>query len=218
MNLILLGPPGAGKGTQASAIVGAFRVPHISTGNIIRNAIGRGTPLGLEFKRYADGGQLVPDDLVNRLVDERLGHADCDGGFLLDGYPRTLAQARTLDTILGRRGRAIDHVLLIDVPDAILIERITGRRTDPETGRVYHLRFDPPPPEITPRLVQRNDDTEAVLTCRLAEYHEKTDALIPYYEQIGLLRRIDGTGSVDEVRQRTLHALGVTLAPAASHA
>ncbi|MEW5984737.1 MAG: adenylate kinase [Acidobacteriota bacterium] len=207
MNLILLGPPGAGKGTQAAAIVRSTGLPHISTGNIIREAIAKDTPLGREFKAYAESGRLVPDELVNRLVEERLGREDCAHGFLLDGYPRTIAQALELDGVLGRRGRSLDHVLLLDVADAVLIERITGRRTDPETGRVYHLTFDPPPAGIARRLVQRADDSEDVLKRRLSEYHEKTDPLIPYYEEAGLLRRVAGTGSVTDVQRRTLAVL-----------
>jgi adenylate kinase len=208
MNIILLGPPGAGKGTQATAIVTSSRVPHISTGNIIRDAIAKDTPLGREFKTYAESGRLVPDDLVNRLVAERLGHDDCRDGFLLDGYPRTVAQAGELDRMLSRAGRALDHVVLLDVADAVLIERITGRRTDPETGRIYHVTFDPPPSDVAGRLVQRKDDSEEVLRKRLSEYHEKTDPLIPYYEQAGLLRRVSGTGSVGDVQKRTLEILG----------
>jgi adenylate kinase len=208
MNIILLGPPGAGKGTQATAIVTSSRVPHVSTGNIIRDAIAKDTPLGREFKTYAESGRLVPDDLVNRLVAERLGHDDCRDGFLLDGYPRTVAQAGELDRMLSRAGRALDHVVLLDVADAVLIERITGRRTDPETGRIYHVTFDPPPSDIAGRLVQRKDDSEEVLRQRLSEYHEKTDPLIPYYERAGLLRRVSGTGSVGDVQKRTLEILG----------
>ncbi len=207
MNLILLGPPGAGKGTQASAIVAFANVPHISTGNIIRDAIAKDTPLGREFKTYAESGRLVPDDLVNRLVEDRIARDDCRGGFLLDGYPRTVMQALELDGMLGRQGRSLDHVVLLDVADEILIERITGRRTDPDTGRVYHVTFDPPPAEIAGRLVQRADDSEEVLKKRLSEYHEKTDPLIPYYEQAGLLRRVSGTGSVTDVQRRTLEIL-----------
>jgi len=214
MNLIFVGPPGAGKGTQAAAIVAAFGVPHVSTGDIIREAIKRDTPTGREFKTYADAGRLVPDDLVNSLVVYRLASPDYDAGFLLDGYPRTLEQARALDLVLERRGRQIDHVLLLEVADAVLIERITGRRTDPETGRVYHLRFDPPPAAVAGRLVQRSDDTEAVLTRRLAEFHQSTDALVPYYQQRKLLRRIDGTGSMEEVRRRMLEVLRPAPPPA----
>ncbi len=215
MNIILLGPPGAGKGTQATAIVTSSRVPHVSTGNIIRDAIAKDTPLGREFKTYAESGRLVPDDLVNRLVAERLGHDDCRDGFLLDGYPRTVAQAGELDRMLSRAGRALDHVVLLDVADAVLIERITGRRTDPETGRIYHVTFDPPPSDIAGRLVQRKDDSEEVLRQRLSEYHEKTDPLIPYYERAGLLRRVSGTGSVGDVQKRTLEILGSVPAKAA---
>jgi len=202
MNLIFLGPPGAGKGTQSEAIVREFGVPQISTGDIIRAAIRAGTALGREFRTYSDAGRLVPDDLVNRMVEERLAQPDCAGGFLLDGFPRTVAQAEALDAMLGRMGRRLDHVILLDVADAIIVDRITGRRSDPETGRVYHVRYDPPPPEMAGRLVQRPDDTADVLTKRLLEYREKTAPLIPYYERAGLVRRIDGEGSMDQIRER----------------
>jgi adenylate kinase len=207
MNLIFVGPPGAGKGTQAAAIVAEFRIPHVSTGDIIRDAIKRDTPMGREFKSYSDSGRLVPDELVNSLVALRLAGPDCDHGFLLDGYPRTLDQGKALDFVLERRGLALDHVLLLDVADAILIERITGRRMDPETGRVYHVRFDPPPADVAARVVQRRDDTEEVLARRLAEYHESTDLVAPYYASQGLLRPIDGTGSMEDVRRRLMEVL-----------
>ena len=166
MNLILIGAPGAGKGTQAETITRALGVPQISTGDIIRAAIRERTPLGLEFKTYADSGALVPDDLVNRLVEDRLSQPDCGPGFLLDGFPRTLAQAEWLDGALAKAGCRIDRVLLFEVDDAIILERITGRRSDPETGRVYHVKFDPPPADIAARLVQRPDDTEAAFVER----------------------------------------------------
>lgn len=207
MDLIFIGPPGAGKGTQAEAIINEFKIPQISTGDIIRAAIRNDTPLGKEFKSYTDAGKLVPDDLVNRMVDDRLKQDDCKQGFLLDGYPRTTAQAEALDRMLGGMGRKLDHVLLLEVADDILVERITGRRSDPETGRVYHIKFDPPPDDIAPRLIQRSDDTEAVLTQRLNEYHEKTAPLIPYYEKAGLLRRIEGVGSIQEIRGRLFSVL-----------
>jgi len=148
MNVILLGAPGTGKGTQAQTICRALGVPQVSTGDIIRSAIREQTALGLEFMSYANAGALVPDDLVNRLVRDRLARCDCARGFLLDGYPRTLAQAEWLDAALAERGRAIDRVLSFDVDEAAILERITGRRSDPETGRTYHVRFDPPPAEI----------------------------------------------------------------------
>jgi adenylate kinase len=209
MNVILLGAPGAGKGTQAQTITHVLRIPQISTGDIIRAAIREQTALGLAFKAYADSGALVPDELVNRLVDSRLAQCDCAGGFLLDGYPRTVAQAEWLDASLARAGRAIDCVISFDVDDAIILERITGRRTDPATGRIYHLSFDPPPIEIMHRLIHRPDDTEAVLRNRLNEYHQKTAPIAPYYERRGLLRRVNGEGSVDAVRRRMLEALGI---------
>jgi adenylate kinase len=208
MNLILLGPPGAGKGTQADAICQACRVPSISTGDIIRAAITSGHPLGVQFKTYADAGKLVPDVLVNALVDHRLAAPDCANGFLLDGYPRTVAQAEWLDAMLGTHGRRIDHVVLLDVADQHILERITGRRTDPITGIIYHVKFDPPPPDIAGRLVQRTDDTAEVLTKRLVEFREKTAPLVPYYERGGLIRRIDGVGSPDDIRRRLLLAVG----------
>jgi adenylate kinase len=214
MNLILIGAPGAGKGTQAETITRTLGVPQISTGDIIRAAIREQTALGLEFKAYANSGALVPDDLVNRLVESRLLQCDCERGFLLDGFPRTLGQAEWLDGALAGMGRRIDRVLLFEVDDAIILERISGRRSDPETGRVYHVRFDPPPADIAPRLVQRPDDTEAVLTRRLREYHEKTDPIVPHYERQGVLRRIDGFGSVADVKARVLAALD--LAPGAA--
>ena len=209
MNVILLGAPGAGKGTQAQTICRVLGVPHVSTGDIIRTAIREQTALGIEFRTYADAGALVPDDLVNRLVERRLRECDCAGGFLLDGYPRTVAQAEWLDAALGAGGRRIDRVISFDVDDAVVLERITGRRTDPATGRIYHLQFDPPPVEIMHRLIHRPDDTEGVLRKRLSEYREKTAPIVPYYERLEVLRRVDGEGAVAEVKRRLLSALGV---------
>jgi len=209
MNVILIGAPGAGKGTQAQTICRVLQVPQVSTGDIIRSAIREQTALGLEFKSYADAGALVPDDLVNRLVESRLAQCDCAGGFLLDGYPRTVAQAEWLDAALAGHGRRIDRVISFEVDDAVILERITGRRTDPRTGRTYHLRFDPPPADILSRLVQRPDDTEAVLRRRLNEYRAKTAPIVPYYEHRGLLYRVNGAGAVADVKRRVLDALGI---------
>lgn len=209
MRLVFLGPPGAGKGTQSAAIIERLGIPQISTGDIIRAATRDDAELGNRAKSFANAGKLVPDELVNRLVDERLQRPDCERGFLLDGFPRTVAQADALDEMLRSSERGLDHVLLLEVDDSLLLERVTGRRNDPETGAVYHITFDPPPAEIEARLIQRKDDTEEVFGLRLSEYRGKTAPLIPYYEDSGLLRRIDGLGSIDEVRDRIFSALGI---------
>jgi adenylate kinase len=209
MDLILLGPPGAGKGTQADTITHVLGVPQVSTGDIIRSAIRNQTPLGLEFKAFTNAGALVPDQLVNRLVEERLAQDDCRRGFLLDGFPRTVAQAEWLDGMLAGMNRRIERVVLLDVADDAILERVTGRRTDPVTGHIYHMTFDPPPADVVDRLIQRPDDTAAVLVNRLAEYRAKTAPLIPYYEARGVLARVNGVGPVEQVQQRTLEALGV---------
>jgi len=211
MNLILLGPPGSGKGTQAESITRTLGIPQVSTGDIIRSAIRNQTPLGVEFKRFTNAGALVPDDLVNQLVRERLTEPDCLSGFMLDGYPRTVAQADWLDRMLALEGRRVDSVILFDVADEVIVTRITGRRTDPVTGHIYHLTFDPPPAEVIGRLVHRPDDTEEVLVKRLAEYHAKTAPLIPYYEDRGVLVRVDGVGGLADVQQRAFRALGLAV-------
>jgi len=211
MNLILIGAPGAGKGTQAAAISRALGIPQVSTGDLILAAIRDQTAIGLEFKAYTDAGAFVPDDLANRLVEARLARRDCARGFLLDGFPRTLAQAEWLDRSLAKDGRRIDRVVLFEVDDAVILERITGRRTDPETGRFYSLTFDPPPPDMVSRLIHRADDPEAVLTRRLREHHEKTAPLVPY-DRLGLLCRVNGLGAVAEVNRRVLAAVGVNAA------
>jgi adenylate kinase len=208
INLVFLGPPGAGKGTQAAALIKRYGIPQIATGEIIRAAIRSGSELGRQVESYANAGKLVPDGLVNRLAAERLAQPDCATGFLLDGYPRTVAQAEALDSMLSEGHRQLDHVLLLDVADEELISRIAGRRSDPETGRVYHVEFDPPPAEIAGRLVQREDDTEEVLRQRLREYREKTARLIPYYDAARILRRIDGVGTLEQIEDRIRSVLG----------
>lgn len=210
MNLIFLGPPGAGKGTQSAAIIERYGIPQISTGDIIRAAIREGTELGREFKSYTEAGRLVPDDLVNRMVADRLAQDDCLDGFLLDGFPRTTAQADRLAEMLAETGRELDHVLLLDVDESVLLERVTGRRSDPETGRVYHVKFAPPPCEIADRLIQRKDDTEEVFGQRLKEYADQTAPLVPYYETRGLLRRIDGIGSLEAIQERIAQTLSAS--------
>jgi len=207
MNLVFLGPPGAGKGTQSAAIVKTIGIPQISTGDTIRAAIRERTAVGKQAQSFAESGRLVPDELINRMVEDRLAQPDCAKGFLLDGYPRTLAQAEALDGMLAASNRSLDHVLLLAVANEVLLERVTGRRSDPETGRVYHVTFDPPPAEVADRLIQRTDDTPEVFEQRLVEYREKTAPLIPFYEANGLLRSIDGTGTRDEIGARVLAVL-----------
>ena len=207
MRLIFIGPPGAGKGTQAKRIIERLGVPHISTGDMFRAAVKAGTPLGKEVVSIMQRGGLVPDRVTIGLVEERLQQDDAARGFLLDGFPRTTVQADALGELLAA-DKALDAVLLLEVPDDRIVERITGRRSDPETGTIYHMRFDPPPPEIADRVVQRKDDTEEACRARLAKYHAETAPLIPYYEALGCLRRVDGIGAPDAITQRIATVLG----------
>lgn len=208
MRMIFIGPPGAGKGTQAARLIEHFRIPHISTGDMFRAAVKAGTPLGKEAERYMTQGQLVPDEVTIGLVRERIQQPDARQGFMLDGFPRTVPQASALEEALRKDGVELDVVLVLEVPDELIVRRITGRRSDPETGRIYHLDFDPPPPEVAPRLTQRKDDTEEACRTRLQAYHDQTAPIIPFYEGRGLVKKVDGVGTPDEVTQRILEALG----------
>jgi adenylate kinase len=200
--MILVGPPGAGKGTQAARLVERYQIPHISSGEMLRSAVAEGTTLGRKADEYMKAGQLVPDDLVIALVMDRLKRPDARAGFMLDGFPRTRPQAEALDVELGRAGLGLNIVLLIDVPDGLILDRITGRRSDPQTGEIYHLRFNPPPAAVVPRLVQRKDDTREACCARLEKYHSETAPLLPFYEQKGILRRVDGNAAPQEVTER----------------
>lgn len=218
MRLILLGSPGAGKGTQATFIKEEFHIPQISTGDMLRAAINAGTPLGKQVKQTMDEGRLVSDDCMIQLVKERIQEPDCQNGFLLDGFPRTIPQAEALR----QNNIRIDHVIEINVPDAELISRLSGRRVHPGSGRVYHLIYNPPHVEgqddITGEpLVQRQDDHEDTIRNRLKVYHQQTEPLVNYYSQATgpdapVFIRIDGTESVEEVKNKIFKALTKTIA------
>jgi adenylate kinase len=207
LNLVLLGPPGAGKGTQAERLVVDFGLPYYATGNILRAAIEEETELGREAKGYVDQGELVPDELISRVIEERLDSGEADDGFLLDGFPRTIGQAEMLEQALDNRGRSLTAVLLIDVADEEVIRRLSGRRMCVKNGHVYHVEFDPPKndgicDQDGSRLVQRDDDRPETLRKRLEVYHEQTEPLIDWYDEKGLLRNFDGTRTPDEVHAR----------------
>ena len=216
MRLILLGPPGAGKGTQANFIREKFGIPQISTGDMLRAAVKAGTPLGIAAKKVMDAGQLVSDDIIVALVEERLGHGDCTRGYLFDGFPRTIPQAEAMKA----RDVRIDHVLEIDVPDDEIITRMSGRRVHPASGRTYHVKFNRPRVEgkddVTGEaLVQRDDDREETVRKRLDVYRAQTRPLVEYYGRWAAsgdakaprYRKISGTGTVDQIRDRAFAAL-----------
>jgi adenylate kinase len=204
LNLILFGPPGAGKGTQTDRLRVDFRLPYISTGDTLRSNVKDGTDLGRKAKEYMDAGELVPDDLIVAMAAARLREADTEDGFILDGFPRTLDQARALDQLLSERGRRITAAILIEVPDDEVVRRLSGRRVCVKAGHNYHVEFDPPKREGIcdqdgSRLIQRDDDKPEVVRNRLSVYHRQTEPLISYYDEQGVMRRIDGTRSPDEV-------------------
>jgi adenylate kinase len=204
--IVLVGPPASGKGTQAKVLVQRLGVPQVSTGDMLRAARAAGTPLGKEAEQFMTAGKLVPDEVVIGLVGERLKEADAQNGFILDGFPRTEPQSEALDRLLQALGQVLDHVVQIDVPRGLLVERATLRRTDVRTGQIYHLKYNPPPSDAV--LEHRDDDREDKVATRLDQYEAMTAALLPYYEKRGLLRRIDGTGSPKEVTERIMKALG----------
>jgi len=202
LRLILLGAPASGKGTQAAVLCEKFAVPKVSTGDMLRAALKDGTPLGKEAAGFMNAGKLVPDSVVIGLVEERLQLADAKPGFILDGFPRTVPQADALDGLLKRLGTPLDFIVQIDVPRDLLMERATLRRTDKRTGQIYHLKYSPPPPDA--ELEHRADDHEDKVRTRLDVYDAQTAALLPHYEKLGLLRRVDGVGSPKEVTARML--------------
>lgn len=212
MKLILLGPPGSGKGTQAVRLVEHFGIPQISTGDILRKAVKEGTELGALAKKYMDSGGLVPDEVVVGIIRERITEPDCSKGYILDGFPRTIAQAEALDEMLEELGTQIDHVVNISVGDKEVIRRLTGRRTCPNCGAGYHILFDPPKQEgicdkCGGKLIQRDDDKEETIRARLDVYRHQTEPLIAYYEGKHLLKTIPGEGNMEEIFSVILEAL-----------
>ena len=212
MRLVLLGPPGAGKGTQASAIVNEYKIPHISTGDMFRENINNNTDLGKEAKKYMDQGNLVPDELVVSMVADRIKKDDCKDGFLLDGFPRTLVQGEELDKVLSSLGLKLDRVINLDLDESVVVERIIGRRICPECGATYHVKFNPPKEEnicdkCSSKLLQREDDTKEVVEQRYRVYEEQTEPLIDYYEKQNLIMNIDGSKDIDEISKDIIEGL-----------
>ncbi len=207
-SIVMLGAPGAGKGTQAKLMSEKYGIPHISTGDMLREAVKEGTELGLKAKEIMERGELVPDDLINAIVKERLARPDCEKGYILDGYPRTKAQAEFLDSVDG-----VNFVIFIHVPEELIVKRLVLRRTCPNCGAMYHLEFNPPKRDNlcdkcgTP-LIQRDDDTEDVVKNRLAVYNEKTAVLLDYYRNRGILYKIDGNRPIKDVLQSIVQVVG----------
>jgi adenylate kinase len=215
LNLILLGPPGSGKGTQGERLSEDFRLPYYATGDILRAAVRDETELGREAKEYMERGDLVPDEVIIRVIAERIEGEKAQDGFILDGFPRTTGQAEALDEEMERLGRELTAALLIEVSDEEVMRRLGGRRTCVDAGHIFHVEFDPPKKEDVcdicgAQLVVRDDDKPEVIRHRLEEYHAKTEPLIDYYEDKGILRRVDGTQSPEEVSDR-IRALLATL-------
>jgi len=212
MNIIFLGPPGAGKGTQAKILVEKYGIPQISTGDMLREHVAKGTELGVKAKEYMEKGQLVPDEIILSMVKERLSQPDAQKGFILDGFPRTVAQAEALDKMLEEMDKKIEFVLALIVPDEELVTRLTGRRTCKNCGMMYHIKFKPPKVEgkcdaCGGELYQRPDDNEETVRNRLKVYHEQTAPLIEYYRKKGVLFEVDGSKSIEEITQQLINIL-----------
>jgi len=213
VKIVLLGPPGAGKGTQAKSISNKYSIPHISTGDIFRKNISKNTPLGVEAKSYMDKGQLVPDEVTINMVKDRLVQDDCNDGYLLDGFPRTVIQADALNNFLIERGEQLDTSLLIKVPNEFILERMTGRRVCPSCGASYHVKFNPPTNEgkcdlCGSEVMQRKDDTVETVKERLDVYQRETQPLIEFYSEKELLSAVDGTKAINEVFRGICEILG----------
>jgi len=213
LRIVMLGAPGAGKGTQAKRIAEAHGLPHISTGDIFRANLKQGTPLGLKAKGYMDAGTLVPDDLTCEMVADRIAQEDCADGYILDGFPRSLPQAETFQRLLDERGDTLDIAVDIEVGDGEIVGRLTARRSCPDCGAIYNLRFSPPKREghcdacTDTALVHRDDDREDTIRQRLSVYHETTEPIVSYYERLGILERVDGTDAPPDAVFETIEAV-----------
>jgi len=206
MRILLLGPPGGGKGTQASFLIETFGIPQISTGDMLRAHVRNETDLGKKAKEYMNSGSLVPDEVILGMMSERLKESDCNNGYILDGFPRTMPQAEGLDLLLSKLNQNLDSVIVIEVSDDIIVERMGGRRVHPPSGRVYHIKYNPPEVEnkddqTGDDLIIRDDDKEDTVRKRLAIYHSDTSPLINYYHQKGIVHSVDGATDISEVQK-----------------
>lgn len=213
MNIMLFGAPGAGKGTQAKFLIEKYGIPQISTGDILRAAIKEGTPMGMEAKKYMDEGKLVPDSTIIGIIKDRLSQEDCKKGFILDGFPRTLAQAEALEALMQEMGIKLDKVISLNVPDELIVGRVTGRKVCPVCGASFHVEFNPPKVEgkcdyCGADLITRKDDNAETVTKRLGEYHSQTAPLFDFYQERGVLVDIDGTKSVEAITKEIFDILG----------
>ena len=215
MRIVLLGAPGAGKGTQANKLIDKYGLPQISTGDLLRAAVSAGSPLGKEAKSYMDKGELVPDSVVLGMVEERLNQDDCKKGYILDGFPRNTAQAEALDKMLASLDMSLDAALSVDVPFEDLMKRLTGRRTCKSCGQMYNIHFKPPQKEgacdkCSGELFERDDDKEETIKKRLDVYNAQTAPLIDYYQGKGILKSVSGTGSIDDIFAKVCETLGLS--------
>lgn len=208
MNIVLFGAPGAGKGTQAKELIDKYGIPQISTGDLFREAIGNKTELGMKAKEFMDNGQLVPDSLTMSIVEERFKQPDCQNGFILDGFPRTVFQAEELDKMLSKMGKKIDKVVALEVRDSEIVERITGRRISKSTGKIYHIKYNPPIDEKLEDLYQREDDTEEIVVKRLTAYKIQTAPVLDYYKSQDKVISIDGEQEVSKITADIMNILG----------
>ena len=208
MNIVLFGAPGAGKGTQAKELIDKYGIPQISTGDLFREAIGNKTELGMKAKEFMDNGQLVPDSLTMSIVEERFKQPDCQNGFILDGFPRTVFQAEELDKMLSKMGKKIDKVVALEVRDSEIVERITGRRISKSTGKIYHIKHNPPIDEKLEDLYQREDDTEEIVVKRLTAYKIQTAPVLDYYKSQDKVISIDGEQEVSKITADIMNILG----------